>query len=165
MANTTASPSATLSVTPLPSASVSATPSLSQSPSATTTATSVPSISLVPSPQPTTTGLNPCPRNSQFTVLCDLKISQIGPYISQIITVILIFSVIIALFSLLLGGIRWIISGGDKTKTAAARDAVIAALVGLVLVFLAYFILNVVLSMFGLSLTKLSLPPLPFPKS
>ena len=52
-------------------------------------------------------------------------------------------------------------SGGDKGKVDEARKTVIAAIVGLIIAFLAFFILSVVLSFFGLSLTNLVLPKIP----
>jgi len=52
-------------------------------------------------------------------------------------------------------------SGGDKAKVESARGTIIAAIVGLVIAFLAFFILSLALSFFGLSLTNLTLPRLP----
>ena len=49
-------------------------------------------------------------------------------------------------------------SGGDKAKVESARNHIIAALIGLVIAFLAFFILSLALSIFGLSLNKISLP-------
>lgn len=107
------------------------------------------------------TGVNPCPTNSnQFFKLCSLEASSIGRVINTAVVVILVAAVLIALFFLLWGAIRWILSGGDKAKVETARSTIIAAIVGLIIAFLAYFILQIVLSIFGLDLAQLQLPVL-----
>ena len=105
--------------------------------------------------------VNPCPGAGQFSKLCNLNANQIGPIVGAAVTFILIVAVLIALFFLIFGGIRWITSGGDKAKVESARGTIIAAIIGLVIAFLAFFILSLALSFFGLSLTNLRLPKLP----
>jgi hypothetical protein len=102
--------------------------------------------------------VNPCPQSGQFTKLCNLNANNIGAIIGAAVEFILIIAVIIALFFLILGGIRWITSGGDKAKVESARGTIIAAIIGLVIAFLAFFVLSLALSFFGLSLTNLQLP-------
>lgn len=104
------------------------------------------------------TSVNPCPDAGQFQNLCDLDSSNIGAIVGAAVTFILIVAVLIALFFLIFGGIRWITSGGDKGKVESARGTIIAAIIGLVIAFLAFFILSLALSFFGLSLTELELP-------
>ncbi len=82
--------------------------------------------------------------------LCNLSI---GAAIGGLISFIFVLAAIIALIFLLIGGIRWITSGGDKSNIEGARDSIIAAIVGLVIIFLSYVILNVVLHfLFGIDL-------------
>ena len=102
--------------------------------------------------------VNPCPGAGQFTKLCNLNGNNLGPLIGSAVTFVLIVAVLIALFFLIYGGIRWITSGGDKTKVDSARQTITAAIIGLVIAFLAFFILSLALSFFGLSLTNLTLP-------
>ena len=102
--------------------------------------------------------VNPCPGAGQFTKLCNLNANNIGGIIGAAVTFILIIAVLIALFFLIFGGIRWITSGGDKAKVESARGTIIAAIIGLVISFLAFFILSLALSFFGLSLSNLTLP-------
>ncbi len=96
----------------------------------------------------------------QFSALCALDSSKVGSIIQSAVTIILIIAVVIALFFLIWGGVRWITSGGDKGKVEGARNTIVAAIIGLIIAFLAYFILQVVLGFFGLSLTTLELPKL-----
>jgi hypothetical protein len=83
------------------------------------------------------------------------------PYILQTgVTIFFILAVILALFFLVYGGIRWIISGGDKQKIAQARGTLTYAIIGLLVVFLSFFIINLIGGAFGVSL--LSIPNSPF---
>lgn len=103
--------------------------------------------------------INPCPpSNSQFSTLCDLNSEKIGPVVSSIVTIMLIAAALIALFFLIWGGIRWITSGGDKAKVDTARQTIIASIIGLIIALLAYFVITLVLGVFDLSLTNLTLP-------
>jgi hypothetical protein len=85
-----------------------------------------------------------CP-TGQFLGLCNFTPSNAIP---AIISFIFVIAIIIALFYLIWGGFKWLISGGDKTAVGAAREHIIAAIIGLVIIFLAYFILNILLGFF-----------------
>jgi cytochrome bd-type quinol oxidase subunit 2 len=64
-------------------------------------------------------------------------------------TVINIFSLVvgvIAVIMIIVGGLRYITSGGDSGKVSAAKTTIIYALVGLVIVALAQLIVHFVLS-------------------
>lgn len=60
-----------------------------------------------------------------------------------IISLLFVLGVIFALSYLIYGGIRWILSKGDKTKLEEARSHVIAAIVGVVIVAAAFFFINI----------------------
>ncbi len=96
-----------------------------------------------------------CPPG-QFNVICSADPSQLGVIIGRVITILLIAAVLIALFFLIWGGIRWILSGGDKAKVEAAQKTIVSAIIGLVIAFLAYFILQLVLGLFHISLSNLT---------
>lgn len=68
--------------------------------------------------------------------------------ISFIINAIIVVGIVLSLIFLLYGGVRWILSGGDKGKVDAARSTIVAAIVGLIIVILAYVIINAVLKIF-----------------
>lgn len=68
--------------------------------------------------------------------------------ISWIIRLIIIAGFILAFVFLVIGGIRWILAGGDKTKVEGARGQVIGALVGLVIIILAFVIIMFIQSVF-----------------
>jgi hypothetical protein len=101
-----------------------------------------------------------CPDN-QFKVVCNLQAGDFADLFGKVIVFVFIVAIIIALGFLVYGGIRWITSGGDKGAVDTARNTIIAAVIGLILVFLSYFILNLVVYFFtGRSLTQLRLPTL-----
>jgi hypothetical protein len=68
------------------------------------------------------------------------------------IIAILAIAGVIFFFMLILGGIKWIMSGGDKTGTEGARKQITAALIGLIIVFSAWAILNLVNQIFGINI-------------
>lgn len=61
----------------------------------------------------------------------------------------MVFAAIFALFIILRGGIQWIASGGEKGKVEQARMRIIYGILGLLLVFVSYAIINLVLGLFG----------------
>ena len=100
-----------------------------------------------------------CEQAGQFKALCNLSATDLGQRISQVITFAFVMAIIIALAFLIWGGIKWITSGGEKTGVEEARNHVIAAVVGLIIVFLSYFILNLVVYFFtGESLFNIKIP-------
>ena len=102
--------------------------------------------------------VSPCNNTGAFGKLCNLNANNLGGIIGALVTFVLIIAVLIALAYLIWGGIRWITSGGDKQKVTEARQHIIAAIIGLVIAFLAFFILSLALSFFGLSFSNLVLP-------
>lgn len=106
--------------------------------------------------------INICPPvGSGFEKLCTLDFNNFPILVTTLINLILIIAVVIALFFLIYGGIKWVISGGDKSAVEAARNHIVAAIVGLTIALLAFFILNIVGGFFGITLTSLTLPRLP----
>ncbi len=65
--------------------------------------------------------------------------------ISSVISILLFVSFLIALIFLIIGGIRWIMSGGDKEGTNKAKETVTSALIGLAVVLGAFVLINLVI--------------------
>lgn len=108
------------------------------------------------------TNANPCTSLGSFSTLCNLTADDFGFVVSTLINVLLIFTIIIAVFFFMYGGIKWVLSRGDKEKVEDARAHIVASVVGLILVFLAFFTINIVFGFFfpGKSLKDLNLPTL-----
>lgn len=90
-----------------------------------------------------------------FETLGNLTIPSL---ISGLIRLVVVVAAIIFFFILVIGGIRWIASGGDKAQTEAARNQITAALVGLVIVFAAWAILALIKVFFGVDIFTLTIP-------
>lgn len=93
--------------------------------------------------------------NKDFGSLTSLTLPNI---ISGLIRGVLVVAAIIFFFILVIGGIKWIASGGDKAATEGARNQITAALVGLVIVFAAWAIVALIQTFFGVNIFQLSLP-------
>lgn len=77
--------------------------------------------------------------------------------INILVRFMVIIAAVIFFFMLVIGGIKWIASGGDKGKTEEARNQITAALVGLVIVFAAWAIAALIHSFFGVDILNLTL--------
>ena len=82
----------------------------------------------------------------------------VGNIIGGVIGAFLIFSFIVAMLYLILGGLDWITSGGDKTKLQSARDKITNALIGMIIVAGAWAITLLLAQFFGIEF-----PNIPFP--
>jgi hypothetical protein len=89
------------------------------------------------------------PADSGFVNLTTLRFADLVSYGIQLI---LVLAAVLFFFLLVIGGIKWITSGGDKGQTEAARNQITAALVGLVIVFAAWAIVQLVETFFGVTI-------------
>lgn len=87
--------------------------------------------------------------------------TNIGSIIGVFVSVIAVAAVLAALIFILIGAFQWITSGGDKGKVEAARNHIIAAIIGLVIVVLSFVIINVITQILGIgSIADLKIPTL-----
>ena len=89
----------------------------------------------------------------------DLGNLTVPSLISGFIRMSLIVAAIVFFFILVIGGIKWIASGGDKASTEGARNQITAALVGLVIVFAAWAIVALINAFFGIDIFSLTVTP------
>lgn len=75
--------------------------------------------------------------------------------LSTIISLFFLAAFVLALFYIIWGGFNWIFSGGDKQRLAKAREHVIYAIVGLVIVFLAATIISALGAFFKINFLNL----------
>lgn len=83
---------------------------------------------------------------------------EFGTLIGALLKLILVVASLVFFFILVMGGINWILSGGDKAKTEGARNQITAALVGLVIVFSAWAIIQLIYTFFGVNILELTIP-------
>lgn len=88
----------------------------------------------------------------------NVQITDVGMLISSLVSILLIISALAAFLYLVLGGLQWITSGGDKAGMEAARNKITQAIVGLVIVAAAYAVMLLITQFLGLELGDLSLP-------
>ena len=108
---------------------------------------------------PSAFAFNACDPNGQFHILCTINAFSFGGVVGTLIQMVFIIAVLAALLYLIYGGFRWLISSGDKSNIGAAREHIVAAMVGLVIIFLSYFIINMLIYVFaGQNLSDLRFP-------
>jgi len=82
----------------------------------------------------------------------NIKIGDVGMLISSLVGVLLIIAALLAFFFLILGGIQWITSGGDKAGMEAARNKITHAIVGLIIVGAAWAIMILIQNFLGVTI-------------
>ncbi|MBU2592746.1 MAG: hypothetical protein ABH867_00100 [Patescibacteria group bacterium] len=90
-----------------------------------------------------------------FSALGGLTIEGV---ISGLVRLLLVIVVLVFFFILVLGGVRWITSRGDKAEVEGARNQITHALIGLAIIFVAWAIIQLVGTMFGVELLNLTIP-------
>ena len=80
------------------------------------------------------------------TVVVDCSESSINNLVSQVINILSIVVGIVAVIMMIYGGFRYITSGGDSGNVSSAKNTILFAIVGLVVVALAQIIVKFVLN-------------------
>ena len=81
--------------------------------------------------------------------------------ISGAITIFMTAGIIASLISVIWAGIQWTSSSGDKQKLASARARLTWGIIGLVIILLAFFVINVFGYFFGVNLLIFDFSPVP----
>jgi len=103
---------------------------------------------------------NACPTGQGLGFLC-FSSGQLGSVIGSFITFAFVIVALIALIWLAWGGLKWLISQGEKQAVEEARNHIISAVIGLIVIFLSYLIVNVLLGFLtngAITLNKFQLP-------
>jgi len=95
------------------------------------------------------------PAGTNFNALTNLTA---GGIISGAINLVLVVVALVFFFILVLGGLKWVTSGGDEKKVGAARAQITNALIGLAIVFAAWAIMKLIETVFGISIFNLTIP-------
>lgn len=80
-----------------------------------------------------------------------------GKIIGFILTLLIIVAVLLSFAFIIWGGINRITSQGDKTKLEDSRKQIVFAIIGLVIVFVSFFIIQLVGGSLGIDFFKLAL--------
>ena len=95
----------------------------------------------------TTTTVTTAPSNQ--IVLPKGFFSDATSLINNVLRIVLIVAALLVFAFLILGGFEYITSGGEKGKTEAARNKIVSAIIGLVILAASYAILTLVLRFLG----------------
>ncbi len=74
--------------------------------------------------------------------------NSVSKVIAAVVNILSIVVGVAAVIMIIIGGLRFVMSGGDSNNTNAARNSILYAIVGLVIVALAQVIVHFVLSKF-----------------
>lgn len=80
------------------------------------------------------------------STICQSQGDDIGEVIRTVINVLLFVVGVIAVVMIIIGGIMYSTSAGDATAVTKAKNTIISAVIGLVVAFLAFAIVNWVMS-------------------
>lgn len=81
--------------------------------------------------------------------------------ISFALKIAMVIALLLVLFNLVVAGIEWITSGGDRGKTDHARQRIIAAVVGIIILAAAYSLVQLVAYVLGFGSFEDALHQLP----
>lgn len=87
-------------------------------------------------------------------------VNVISQVIGAIIGLIFIVAAIVFFFMLAIGGIQWLVSGGDKTAVESARGRITNALIGLVVTFSVFAIVKLIEFFFDTNILLLDITEL-----
>jgi uncharacterized membrane protein len=102
-------------------------------------------VSLIAPPAHAVTVFKECGENAQTAVCKASKSEDATSMAKKVINVMLFALGITAVFMIIWGSIKYVISRGDPANIKAAKDTVMYAVVGLVVALFAYAIVNFVI--------------------
>lgn len=65
------------------------------------------------------------------------------------INLLFVFGIITAIVFIFISGIQWIMSGGEKQKLQNARNRLVYSFVGLIVIVIAFTIINIIVTLFA----------------
>lgn len=75
--------------------------------------------------------------------------TDITALITSLLSIAIAAVALLVFFYLIWGGLEWIMSGGDKSKTEQARSKIMAAVVGLIIVAASYAVVQLLVRFLG----------------
>ena len=94
------------------------------------------------------------PKGTDFDNLTNLSFAGI---VSGLINLVMVLAALIFFFMLVWGGVRWVMSQGDKGNVETARNQITNALIGLAIVFAAWAIMKLIETLFGINIMTLNI--------
>lgn len=92
------------------------------------------------------------PLGKPIATEADPGASAFTNFISKFIGIMTVIAFIWFIFTLFIGAIGWLGSGGDKAKVQEAQKKITTAIIGLVIVVSAIFLIKIIEVIFGISI-------------
>ena len=108
------------------------------------------------------------PLGSPSATEADPGTSALANFISTVIGIMTVIAFIWFIFTLFIGAIGWLASGGDKAKLQEAQKKITTSIIGLTIVISAIFLIKIIGVIFGIDILAIqdlikSLWPTPTP--
>jgi hypothetical protein len=87
--------------------------------------------------------------------------TALGKLVGGVLGMVFIIAFILAFVYLVVGAVRWITSGGDKAAMEGARNAIVHAIMGIIIVGAAWAVMSLVGQFLGLNIEALPIPVVP----
>jgi len=91
---------------------------------------------------------DPCSGGASDSAICQSSGDTVAGFLSTGVNLLLYILGAIAVVMIIVGGIYYVVSGGDATATTKAKNTILYSVVGLIVALLAYAIVNFVISSF-----------------
>ncbi|KKQ95002.1 MAG: hypothetical protein UT66_C0015G0012 [candidate division CPR2 bacterium GW2011_GWC1_39_9] len=78
-----------------------------------------------------------------------VKWNNIYDFLQFIVKTMLSIAAIIAVIFLIIGGVRYVVSAGNTDSVEGAKNTILYAVIGLIVIMLAWFIVTAVANIFG----------------
>ncbi len=75
--------------------------------------------------------------------------ADFGSLSSLVLRIVLVIAAILVFGYLIMGGLEWITSGGEKSKTESARNKITAAVVGLIILVSSWALMSLIVHFLG----------------
>lgn len=75
--------------------------------------------------------------------------SNLGSYINSVLSIVIVICLLLVFFNFIQAGFQWITSGGDKGKTEEARNRIVNAVIGIIIVSSSFALLGFVAYILG----------------
>ena len=72
--------------------------------------------------------------------------TDLPSFITNIVNILLFLAGAVAVIVIIIGGIRYVMSGGDAGQVQSAKNTILYAVIGLIVVIMAYAIVNFVVT-------------------
>ena len=92
------------------------------------------------------------PLGSPSATEADPGTSALANFISTVIGIMTVIAFIWFIFPLFIGAIGWLASGGDKARLQEAQKKIPTAIIGLVIVISAIFLIKIIEVIFGINI-------------